>query len=147
MCLAAVACSAGCGTCVVPLRTGDRCGSDVFVMSTRGRNRYIFSTCRANDDQDIACGRAGPDIVLAFRVDNPGRVNFTFTAPRGVEVYVGYDAIGGNVCRDAVVAGRICAGNDATNVRSTNATLNRGTYHIYLMTNVESTVVVDAELP
>ena len=55
------------------------------------------------------------------------------------------DAIGGNVCRDTVVAGRICAGNDATNVRTTNATLGRGTYYLYVMTNIESTVVVDAE--
>ena len=42
-----MSCVSGCGTCVVPLRTGNRCGSDVFVMSTPGRQRYIFTTCGA----------------------------------------------------------------------------------------------------
>ena len=146
-CLAAVSCVSGCGTCVVPLRTGNRCGSDVFVMSTPGRQRYIFTTCGATDELSIGCGRNGPDVVVAFRVDNPGRVNLTYTVPRGVEVYVGFDSSNGTTCRDTVSSGRVCAGNDPTNVRTSNATLNRGTYYLYVMTTIESTVVIDAELP
>ena len=146
-CVAAVSCNAGCERCEVPTRTGDRCGGDVFVMSRRGRSRYAFTTCGASDNLSIGCDRSGPDIVLAFRVETPGRVNFTFTAPRGVSVYVGYDSAGGTFCRDTTFGGRTCAGNLLSNVRTTMADLSPGTYYFYVATSSESTVIVDAVLP
>jgi hypothetical protein len=116
-------------------------------MATRGRNRYVFSTCRAADDLSVGCGRSGPDIVVSFQVTVPGNVAFTFTTPRGVEVYVGYDLVGGMQCHDTVSGGRVCMGDSASNVRTTRLFLTPGIYHLYVMTNVESTVVIDAELP
>ncbi|MFO0645936.1 MAG: hypothetical protein U0326_06840 [Polyangiales bacterium] len=146
-CLAYAGCSAeSCQVCAPAVRGGDACGSDVPVISRRGRSRSVFTTCGAADNVDTNCGRPGPDIVIAARTETSGRVSLTFTTPPGVDVFVGYDWLGNTTCRTQSLT-RTCAGTSNSNERSVSATLLSGTYYAYISTSVPATIVVDAELP
>jgi hypothetical protein len=146
-CLAYAGCnSESCAVCAPAVRGGDACGSDVPVITRRGRSRSVFTTCGATDNLDTSCGRAGPDIVVSARTETSGRVALTFTVPAGVDVYIGYDWLGNTTCRTSS-ATRTCAGTSSSTERSVSAMLLSGTYYVYVSTSVPSTVVVDAELP
>ncbi len=146
-CLAYAGCSAeSCQVCAPAVRGGDTCGTDVPVISRRGRSRSVFTTCGAADNVDTNCGRPGPDIVIAARTETSGRVSLTFTTPPGVDVFVGYDWLGNTTCRVQSLT-RTCAGTSSSNERSVSAMLLSGTYYAYISTSAPATVVVDAELP
>jgi hypothetical protein len=107
----------------------------------------VLTTCGATDNLETGCGRAGLDIVFAVRVATRGTVTLTYTAPRGVSLWIGFDPIGGGTCRDRSVS-RVCVGgSDASNTRMSSAMLLAGTYYVYAATSVAATIVVDAQLP
>ncbi len=145
-CLTYASCIDNCVVCAPALRGGDGCGPDVPVITRRGRSRTVLTTCGATDNLNTGCGRTGPDMVFAVQVSTTGRVAFTYTAPAGVNLYVGFDSVGGTTCRSDSAA-RTCTGTSPSNERSSSATLPSGTYYIYITTSAPSTIVVDAELP
>ncbi|MBL8601684.1 MAG: hypothetical protein JNK72_07160 [Myxococcales bacterium] len=144
-CQAVYTCENACGGCAAPPASqGDRCNTAPVITAERGRTvRTVLSTCGAQDNLSIGCGRTGPDIAVGVRVQQRGRVRGTFTVPPSASINFGYGGRNENCINETSV--RPC--NDAT-LRSTQSfdlVLEPGVYYLYVVTNTGSTIVFDVE--
>jgi len=140
-----VSCTNNCAVCTpVPTGRGDTCASAPLIDG-RGAVRTLLTTCGAADNLSIGCNRAGPDVVVGFRVQTRGRTRGTFTVPDGAIVNFGY----GNrneACRDTTTQ-RVCNNAGARATQEFDLTLDPGVYYLYVVTSRATPIVFDLDLP